>query len=102
MKYPMLIGRKFLANVFSWCFKEYLTKPYNFSREKMRVYILSRNKDLYSTKRLVEEAEAKGWEVRVIDYLKCTIEIMKGELVVNYEGKVFPVPDAIIPRIGAS
>ena len=25
----------------------------------MRVYILSRNKDLYSTKRLVEEAEAK-------------------------------------------
>ncbi len=68
----------------------------------MRVYILSRNKDLYSTKRLVEEAEAKGWEVRVIDYLKCTIEIMKGELVVNYEGKVLPIPDAIIPRIGAS
>ena len=68
----------------------------------MRIYILSRNKDLYSTKRLVEEAEAKGWEVRVIDYLKCTIEIMKGELVVNYEGKVLPIPDAIIPRIGAS
>ena len=68
----------------------------------MRVYILSRNKDLYSTKRLVEEAEAKGWEVRVIDYLKCTIEIMKGELVVNYQGKVLPIPDAIIPRIGAS
>ena len=68
----------------------------------MRVYILSRNKDLYSTKRLVEEAEAKGWEVRVIDYLKCTIEIMKGELVVNYQGKVLPIPDAIIPRVGAS
>ncbi|MEZ4694517.1 MAG: 30S ribosomal protein S6--L-glutamate ligase [Aliarcobacter sp.] len=68
----------------------------------MRVYILSRNKDLYSTKRLVEEAKTKGWEVRVIDYLKCTIEIMKGELVVNYEGKVLPIPDAIIPRIGAS
>ena len=44
----------------------------------MLVYILSRNKALYSTRRLVEEAEAKGWEVRVIDYLKCTIEIMKG------------------------
>ena len=68
----------------------------------MRIYILSRNKDLYSTKRLVEEATAKGWEVRVIDYLKCTIEIMKNELVVNYEGKVLPTPDAIIPRIGAS
>ncbi|WP_419770735.1 MAG: 30S ribosomal protein S6--L-glutamate ligase [Candidatus Marinarcus sp.] len=68
----------------------------------MKVYILSRNKLLYSTSRLVEEAEAKGWDVKVIDYLKCTIEIMKGELVVNYLGKVLPTPDAIIPRIGAS
>ena len=31
----------------------------------MRVYVLSRNKDLYSTKRLVEEAEAKGWELEL-------------------------------------
>jgi ribosomal protein S6--L-glutamate ligase len=68
----------------------------------LRVYVLSRDKNLYSTKRLVEEAEAKGWEVRVIDYLKCTIEIMKGELVINYLGHVLPTPDAIIPRIGAS
>ncbi|WP_304543341.1 30S ribosomal protein S6--L-glutamate ligase [Sulfurimonas microaerophilic] len=68
----------------------------------MRVYILSRNADLYSTKRLVEAAEQKGWEVKVIDYLKCSIEIMKGELKINYQGKTLPVPDAIIPRIGAS
>ena len=68
----------------------------------MRVYVLSRDKNLYSTKRLVEEATAKGWEVKVIDYLKCTIEIMKGELVINYLGQVLPTPDAIIPRIGAS
>ena len=68
----------------------------------MRVYILSRNESLYSTKRLVEAAEQKGWEVRVIDYLKCSIEIMKGELKINYKGEMLPVPDAIIPRIGAS
>ena len=68
----------------------------------MLVYILSRNENLYSTKRLFEEALNKGWEVRVIDYLKCTIEIMKNELVVNYEGEILKVPDAIIPRIGAS
>ena len=68
----------------------------------MRVYILSRNESLYSTRRLVEEATNKGWEVEVIDYLKCTIEIMKGELLINYKGKVLPTPDAIIPRIGAS
>ncbi|MGA1933174.1 30S ribosomal protein S6--L-glutamate ligase [Arcobacter sp. YIC-464] len=68
----------------------------------MRVYVLSRNKNLYSTKRLVEAGEQRGWEIKVIDYLKCTIEIMKGELVINYLGKVLPTPDAIIPRIGAS
>lgn len=68
----------------------------------MRVYILSRNEELYSTKRLVEAAKQKDWDVRVIDYLKCSIEIMKGELKINYEGKRLPIPDAIIPRIGAS
>ena len=68
----------------------------------MRVYILSRNKELYSTRRLVEAATAKDWEVKVIDYLKCSIEIIKGELKVNYNGKELPAPDAIIPRIGAS
>ena len=68
----------------------------------MLVYILSRNPALYSTKRLVEAAQEKNWEVEVIDYLKCSIEIMKGELKINYLGKELPKPDAIIPRIGAS
>jgi ribosomal protein S6--L-glutamate ligase len=68
----------------------------------MLVYVLSRNASLYSTTRLVEAAQQRGWEVRVIDYLKCSIEIMKNELKINYLGKELPVPDAIIPRIGAS
>jgi ribosomal protein S6--L-glutamate ligase len=68
----------------------------------MKVYILSRNSKLYSTKRLIEAGEQKGWDIKVIDYLKCSIEIMKGELKINYQGKELPVPDAIIPRIGAS
>ena len=68
----------------------------------MRVYISSRNKELYSTKRLVEAGIQKGWDIQVIDYLKCSIEIMKGELNINYLGKKLPAPDAIIPRIGAS
>jgi ribosomal protein S6--L-glutamate ligase len=68
----------------------------------MIVYILSRNTNLYSTKRLLEAGKAKGWDVRVIDYLMCSIEIMKGELAVVYNGELLPVPDAIIPRISAS
>ncbi len=68
----------------------------------MKVYILSRNAKLYSTRRLVEAGQARGWEMMVIDYLKCSIEIMKGELQINYMGERLDVPDAIIPRIGAS
>lgn len=68
----------------------------------MKVYILSRNEELYSTQRLVEAGEQRGWDIQVIDYLKCSIEIMKGELKINYQGKELPTPDAIIPRIGAS
>lgn len=68
----------------------------------MRIYILSRNVKLYSTRRLVEAGEQRGWEIRVIDYLKCSIEIMKGELKISYFGEELPKPDAIIPRIGAS
>jgi ribosomal protein S6--L-glutamate ligase len=68
----------------------------------MLVYVLSRSEELYSTSRLVEAGKAKGWDIKVIDYLKCSIEIMKGDLRVNYQGKELPTPDAIIPRIGAS
>ncbi len=68
----------------------------------MKVYILSRNSSLYSTKRLVEAAEQKGWDVRVLDYLRFSVEMMKDELKIHYNGEALPVPDAIIPRIGAS
>jgi len=66
------------------------------------VYVLSRNENLYSTRRLVEAGLKRGWEIEVIDFLKCSIEIMKGELYINYKGKSLSKPDAIIPRIGAS
>ncbi len=68
----------------------------------MKVYVLSRNSKLYSTQRLVEAGERRGWDIKVIDYLKCSIEIMKNELKINYLGEELPTPDAIIPRIGAS
>lgn len=68
----------------------------------MKVYILSRKASLYSTKRLFEAAKSRGWDVRVLDYLKFSIEIIKGELTIHYNGEVLEAPDAIIPRIGAS
>lgn len=67
-----------------------------------KVYVLSRNEKLYSTRRLIEAGEKRGWDMQVIDYLELTTEIMKGELNISYRGEPLDIPDAIIPRIGAS
>ena len=68
----------------------------------MKIAILSRNKNLYSTKRLVEAAETRGHEVRVIDILRCYMNITSHNPTIHYRGKVLEGFDAVIPRIGAS
>lgn len=68
----------------------------------MKIGILSRNANLYSTKRLVEAIEAKGHEALVIDHLKCDIVIEQDNPSVYYNGRYLSDLDAIIPRIGAS
>lgn len=68
----------------------------------MNLVILSRNPKLYSTSRLVEAAESKGHEVRVINHLKCNIEIEKKNPRIYYNGEYLNDVDAVIPRIGAS
>lgn len=68
----------------------------------MKVAILSRNKNLYSTRRLKEAGEAMGHEVDVIDTLHCYMDITSSKSTVRYHGEELPQYDAIIPRIGAS
>jgi ribosomal protein S6--L-glutamate ligase len=68
----------------------------------MKIAILSRNKKLYSTRRLVEAAEARGHEVRVIDPLRCYMNITSLRPSIHYRGEVLDDFDAVIPRIGAS
>jgi ribosomal protein S6--L-glutamate ligase len=68
----------------------------------MKIYILSRNAELYSTSRLVEAAKQRGHEAEVIDYMDCNIIIEENKPIVLYKGKKLVIPDAIIPRIGAS
>jgi ribosomal protein S6--L-glutamate ligase len=67
----------------------------------MKIGILSRKASLYSTHRLVEAAEKRGHEVRVIDYLRCYMNITSHRPSVILAGKTLMF-DAIIPRIGAS
>jgi ribosomal protein S6--L-glutamate ligase len=68
----------------------------------MKIGILSRSINIYSTKRLVEAAKARGHEVEVIDTLKCYMDITSKKPMVHYQNKVLDDFDAIIPRIGAS
>ncbi len=68
----------------------------------MNIVILSRNKNLYSTRRLVEEADNRGHFVEVIDPLNCDLIIEKERPTIYYKDKYLDYVDAIIPRIGAS
>ncbi len=68
----------------------------------MKIGVLSRKRDLYSTRRIVEAAEKRGHSVRVIDPLRCYMNINKKSLSMHYKGESLVGFDAIIPRIGAS
>lgn len=68
----------------------------------MNIVILSRNPELYSTQRLVEEGKKRGHAVEIIDPLKCDIIIEKEKPTIYYKDRYLDYVDAVIPRIGAS
>ncbi len=68
----------------------------------MKIGILSRNRKLYSTTRLVQAAQKRGHQVRVINHLRCYMNIASFKPSIQYDGKQLEAFDAIIPRIGAS
>jgi ribosomal protein S6--L-glutamate ligase len=68
----------------------------------MKIVILSQKASLYSTQRLKEAGEQRGHDVRVVDYLRCYMDITAHKPQVLYQGQPLKNVDAIIPRIGAS
>jgi len=68
----------------------------------MNIVILSRNENLYSTKRLIDEGEKRGHDIEIVDPLKCDIIIEKEKPTIYYQDRYLDYVDAIIPRIGAS
>jgi ribosomal protein S6--L-glutamate ligase len=67
----------------------------------VKIAILSRSSNLYSTSRLKEAATDRGHDVSVVDYLRCYMEISARRPKVLYRGEEVR-PDAVIPRIGAT
>lgn len=68
----------------------------------MQIAMLARNPNLYSHKRLVEAAEARGHTLDIINTLRVSMNITAHRPALHYMGRQLTGYDAVIPRIGAS
>ncbi|MFT4563758.1 MAG: ribosomal protein S6--L-glutamate ligase [Gammaproteobacteria bacterium] len=68
----------------------------------MKIAILSRNKNLYSTRRLIEAGIERGHEMPIINHKRCYMNITSHKPSIHFNGEAIEGVDAIIPRIGAS
>lgn len=68
----------------------------------MKIAILSRNPQLYSTKRLFQAIQEAGHEAIIVDHSICDLVIEQEGPSIIYKGQEVTGVDAIIPRIGAS
>jgi ribosomal protein S6--L-glutamate ligase len=67
----------------------------------MRLAILSRNSQLYSTRRLQAAAIERGHKVKIIDPLRCYMNIAAKQPEIYYNSRRLLNFDAIIPRISS-
>jgi len=68
----------------------------------MKLVILARNPKLYSHRRMVESAEARGHDIEIVNTLRCYMNVTSHRPEVRYQGRKMTGYDAVIPRIGAS
>ncbi|MGB6390251.1 MAG: 30S ribosomal protein S6--L-glutamate ligase [Methyloceanibacter sp.] len=68
----------------------------------MKIVMMARNPNLYSHKRLKEAAEARGFQLDIVNTLRCYMNIASRRPEIYYNGEKLPHYDAVIPRIGAS
>ena len=68
----------------------------------MKLAMLARNPSLYSHRRIVEAARARGHDIDVINTLHVHMNITSNKPVLRHSGRTLPIYDAVIPRIGAS
>lgn len=68
----------------------------------MHFVILSRNRKLYSTSRLVKAAQERGVSTAVIDPMTCNLMMGRNRPRIYRDGSYIEKVDAVIPRIGAS
>lgn len=72
------------------------------STRTIRLVILSRSQAIYSTRRLVEAARARGMRVRVIPPTECELHLDEGRSEIFHRRKRMAPADVVIPRIAPS
>ena len=68
----------------------------------MKIAILSRGPKLYSTRRLLEAGRERGHEMKIVDTLRCYMNMATAKPSIRYRGELLDNFDAVMPRIGAS
>jgi ribosomal protein S6--L-glutamate ligase len=79
-------------------------RPARPAGERLGVVVLSRNRKLHSTRRLLEAAKRLGHAPRVLDTLRCNMALGRDPPRILYRGEEILAADVhvVIPRIGAS
>ena len=113
MQYRMLLGRQALKSaivnpVLSHVQGQGSPKVYDTyekpasKRKKLRIAILSVERNNYSTKSLVAAAEKRGHHVDVLNTTRCYMDLNARGAEIYYDGEPLHTYDAVIPRIGSS
>ncbi|MBT3646582.1 MAG: 30S ribosomal protein S6--L-glutamate ligase [Cryomorphaceae bacterium] len=116
MEYRMLLGREALSDRFLVdSSKRFNYKNYNddevlslykhlFKKSSgLKIGLLASNKELYSNKRIIESAEARGHKITFLNIQHCYMKLDAQTPEVRYRGgKIIDDLDVVIPRIRPS
>ncbi len=111
MSYRMLLGRQSIA-------EDALVAPHrsfqqpelsyavyerpSARRRPLRIAMLTREPDNYSSRRLVEAAVQRGVVIATVDTARCSLRISPDAPALDFAGRPGADFDAVIPRIGRS
>ncbi|MGA8890954.1 MAG: RimK family alpha-L-glutamate ligase, partial [Anaeromyxobacteraceae bacterium] len=68
----------------------------------MHLTVLSRSASIFTTRRIVEAARARGHVARVVDPLQVEMRLGRDGPEVFHRGRSFPATDVVVPRIAPS
>lgn len=71
-------------------------------KRPLRIALLTREPNSYSSRRLIEAAETRGHVAEAINTTRCYMRIGAMIPEVHYDGRILERYDAVIPRIGAT